>query len=267
MSTFVTNTEADRKAVEVERFNAPEARQGVAVDERHVYVVTNQAVAKYDKRTHKRLNLWEATTDFPIIHLDSGVIYQDRLYAGHSNHPDLPMTSSIEIWDAKTLEHVASHSFGIADGSCTWVDRHNGYWWVCFAHYDKKGGYPDKDMSWTTVFQYDDQWRRLEAWVFPSEVVQRFAPSSCSGGSWGPDGHLYCTGNDRTELYAMRLPNSGSILELVEIIPVNIKGQGIAWDRSNRGTLYGIVKKDRVVVVNRFSGFGEPRSTGQKTLQ
>ena len=261
---FLPETEAARTAVEVKRFSAPEARQGVAVDDRYVYVVTNQAVAKYDEATHQRLKYWEATAEVPLVHLDSGVIDRDRLYAAHSNYPELPMTSSVEIWDVESLDHVDSHSFGIGDGSCTWVNRHNGSWWVCFAHYDKRGGYPDKDVSWTTVVQYDDRWRRLGAWVFPPEVVQRFTPYSCSGGSWGPDGLLYCTGHDRPEIYAMRLPQSGSVLELVEIIQVRMAGQGIAWDRSDPGVLYGIVKKERVVVVNRMSGIGEARSAEVK---
>ena len=85
-----TETGAARIAVEVNRFNAPEARQGVAVDDRSVYVVTNRAVAKYDKATHRRLEYWEATAEVPLIHLNSGVIHRDRLYAGHSNYPDLP---------------------------------------------------------------------------------------------------------------------------------------------------------------------------------
>ena len=40
----------------------------------------------------------------------------------------------------------------------------------------------------------------------------------------------------------MRLPKAGSVLELVETIPANIRGQGIAWDRSDRGVLYGIIR-------------------------
>lgn len=40
----------------------------------------------------------------------------------------------------------------------------------------------------------------------------------------------------------MKLPAAGSVLELVEVIPMNIRGQGIAWDRSDRGVIYGIVR-------------------------
>jgi len=28
----------------------------------------------------------------------------------------------------------------------------------------------------------------------------------------------------------------------VETIPMNIRGQGIAWDRSDRGVIYGIIR-------------------------
>jgi len=65
---------------------------------------------------------------------------------------------------------------------------------------------------------------------------------SNSGGSWGPDGYLYLTGHDPAELYRVRLPKAGSVLEVVDIIPMNIRGQGIAWDRSQPGVIYGIIR-------------------------
>ena len=38
------------------------------------------------------------------------------------------MTSSVEIFETEHLTHIESHSFGIAYGSCTWIDRYGGYW-------------------------------------------------------------------------------------------------------------------------------------------
>jgi hypothetical protein len=32
------------------------------------------------------------------------------------------------------------------------------------------------------------------------------------------------------------------VLEVVDIIPMNIRGQGIAWDKSQPGVIYGIVR-------------------------
>ena len=62
------------------------------------------------------------------------------------------------------------------------------------------------------------------------------------GGSWGADGFLYLSGHDPAEIYKMRLPRAGSALELVDTIAMNIRGQGIAWDRSQAGVIYGIIR-------------------------
>ncbi len=119
----------------LEEFPAAEARQGVAVDADAIYVIDSRAIGKYDKRTGKRIRQWVGPEDGPIQHLNSGVVIEGRLYCAHSNYPHQPMTSSIEIWDADSLEHLGSHSFGIFAGSATWVDFHDGYWWVVFANY------------------------------------------------------------------------------------------------------------------------------------
>ena len=46
-------------AAETARFAAPEARQGVAAGDRHVYVVDNSRIAKYDSATGRRLAQWQ----------------------------------------------------------------------------------------------------------------------------------------------------------------------------------------------------------------
>ena len=66
---------------------------------------------------------------------------------------------------------------------------------------------------------------------------------SNSGGSWGPDGKLYITGHDNTELYAMELPKMGSVLRWSGTVPVDLAGQGFAFDRSESGMLYGIIRR------------------------
>lgn len=40
----------------------------------------------------------------------------------------------------------------------------------------------------------------------------------------------------------MQLPKAGSVLELVAVLPMNVQGQGIARDRSDRGVIYGIIR-------------------------
>jgi hypothetical protein len=233
-------------------FKAPEAKQGVAVDDSFIYVISDAQIAKYDKNTFKRVGLWQEQDDGPIKHLDSGMIFEGKLYCANSNYPDVPMTSSVEIWDPATMRHIASHSFGIYRGSCTWIDRYDGFWWGTFAHYEKWKSKTGKGSEWTTVVKFDNDFNELQSWVFPPEVVSQFIPMSNSGGSWGPDGYLYCTGHDSSEVYQMKIPERGSQLELISSIPISIKGQGIAWDRTEPGMLYGIRKKDRTVVKSSY---------------
>ncbi|MBW7884587.1 MAG: hypothetical protein H3C34_18490 [Caldilineaceae bacterium] len=119
-------------------FDAPDARQGVAVDDGYFYAVDNYHITKHDKETGEALLQWDGVTgDGPIIHLDSGVVVDGKLYAAHSNYPVWPMTSSVEVWDTETMEHIDTYSFGIQVGSFTWLDRYDGYWWGAFANYNR----------------------------------------------------------------------------------------------------------------------------------
>lgn len=229
-------------------FTAAEARQGVAVDGTYVYAIDNHSIGKYDKFTGVRVAGWEADEARPLLHLNSGLVRDGKLICTHSNYGSLPMTSSVEIWDTATLTHIESHSFGVLYGSLTWLDWHEGFWWACFAHYEGKGGEPGKGPEHTVVVKMDETWHALESWVLPPEIIALLRPHSASGGSWGPDGRLYITGHDRPELYAMELPQAGSVLRYVETIPFPNEGQAIAFDRSGTELLYGIVRKTRTIV-------------------
>jgi hypothetical protein len=234
----------------------PEANQGVGVDERHFYAVDNRAIGKYDKVTGKLAARWEAPRDAPIVHLDSAMLKDGKLYAAHSNYPGWPMTSSVEIFDASTMEHVGAHSFGVRWGSLTWIDWHDGHWWMTFANYDQRigpGQAPYGGKANTVVIQMTEGFEPVRSWSLPKEVLDRFDEMSNSGGSWGPDGFLYLSGHDPAEIYKMITPKGGSVLELVEIVPINIRGQGIAWDRSQPGIIYGIL---RATARERAAGTG-----------
>ena len=231
-----------------------EARQGIAVDARFIYAIDSRAVAKYDKQSGRLMKRWQAGPTHPLIHLDSGVVHEAKLYCGHSNYPDLPMSSSVEIWDCESLEHIGSHDLGSAWGSCTWIDRFDDLWWVACGHYDRFAAQTGNDNRWTVLVQFNDAWQSLATWTFPDSLLTRFKPMSCSGGSWGPDRRLYVTGHDSAELYVLRLPTSGSVLEWLATVPADIRGQGIAWDRSEPAVLYGIKRRTRQAVVYKFSG-------------
>ena len=190
------------------------------------------------------------------------MVIQGVIYCAHSNYSQYPMTSSVEMFDAASLKHIGTHSFGIHWGSLTWLDWHENAWWAGFANYDQPYG-PNGTLYGgkvnTTIVKFDHKWQFQEAWILPKVILDKFELMSNSGGSWGPDGYLYLSGHDPAEVYKVRLPQAGSIIELVEIIPLTIKGQGIAWDRSipgkNAGMLYGIVRANRLVTVSRLSGY------------
>ena len=230
---------------QVGEFAVKEANQGVGVDAHHFYAVDNTVIAKYEKASGRLVKRWQGPKDGPIEHLDSALVMGGRIYAAHSNYPRWPMTSSLEIFDAETMTHVGTHSFGIRWGSLTWVDWHEGHWWMTFANYDRLLG-PNKTpyghKANTVMVKFDKDLRELQSWTLPKAILDRFEDMSNSGGSWGPDGDLYLTGHDPAELYRMRLPNAGSVLELVQVLPMNIRGQGIAWDRSQPGVIYGIIR-------------------------
>jgi hypothetical protein len=235
-------------------YDAPEARQGVAVDEHFFYVAENAGITKYARDSGEAVARWRGDIEGPpLIHIDSLVIHDGRLYAAHSNYPGWPMTSSVEIWDAATLQHVGTHSFGIDRGSFTWLDRHDGFWWGAFANYDKMQAgqsFPYGETDRTQVVRMDDTFSVLESWVLPQGLLDRMRPMSNSGGSWGPDGLLYLTGHDRNEVYVVRPPRSSSLLEWIATVKVpDMQGQGIAFDRTSPSRrLWAIVKEDRRVL-------------------
>jgi hypothetical protein len=239
----------------LEEFDAAEARQGVAVDAGYFYAASNFAITRHDRRTGEQVGEWRGrSAGDPLFHLDSLVADEGKLYASHSNYPEWPMTSSVETWNAETMEHIDTHSFGIYRGSFTWLDRHDGFWWGAFANYDKvqdgqAAAYGETDR--TQVVKMNDQFSVIESWVIPRAILDRFRPMSNSGGSWGPDGFLYLTGHDLGEAYVMRLPQAGSVLEWLATVQIPVmEGQGIAWDRSSKEKrhLWAIVKKDRKVL-------------------
>lgn len=241
---------ASRSFEVVRRFAAPEAGQGIAVDATHFYAIDDRRIGKYDKLTGQRIRHWAAGNDDSIIHLNSGVIIDGKLYCAHSNYPAVPMVSSIEVFDAQSLEHIGTRPLTNAVGSATWVQRVDDTWWVAFANYDGRGGQTGRGPSATTLMRYDRSWRAETSYTFPPEVIDRFGSRSNSGGSWR-NGLIYATGHDAPEIYLLELPAMGRELRLVEIVPAPVAGQGIAWDATEPGMLYGIIKKAREVVVLR----------------
>ncbi len=241
-------------ATELGRWRVLEANQAAAADAAHFYGIGNHALVKHRKDTAERVAEWIGPRGGPIVHFNAGYIEDGRLVLTHSNFPQLPMASSLEIHDADTLQPLSSHSFGIRLGSLTWAVRRSGYWWACFSNYNDNGTTPGFDQRWTYVGQYDERWQMLQSWLFPPQVIATWGRSACSGGDWGDDGLLYVTGHDARELYVLRLPRQGVTLEYVTTIDVPFEGQGWAWDRSVRGerVIYGISRARQEIVAARI---------------
>jgi hypothetical protein len=233
---------------ELLRFKAQEAKQGVAVDADFFYAITNSAIGKYRKDTGERVGGWEGEKDGRIKHLNAGSVIDGKLYCAHSNFPTLPEQSSVEIWDAATMEHVGEHRFENAPGSLTWMVRRGSDWFACFAHYKKTS-----DPALTRVVRFDGQWKPLASWKFPAALIQKFAGNSSSGGAFGPDGHLFVTGHDARDLYVLDVPENGDDLLWRTTIPLSTAGQAFAWDPSEKGVLYSIERKTKEVVVSRIA--------------
>jgi hypothetical protein len=235
-------------AKELRRWKPRGAGQGVAVDGKYFYGIGNFLIGKYDKNTGERVAEWTNLRGGTTTHLNSGYVENGVLILSHSNYPNLPMTSSVEFFDVDSLKPIESVSLGVQPGSLTWAMRKDGFWWACFANYERNGT-PGRDNRWTYFGKFTENWQMLESWIFPPHLIEAFNKMSASGGAWGDDGFLYVTGHDLPELYVLRLPKMGSMLELVTVIDVPFEGQAWAWDPTEKRVIYGITRHSGEVVV------------------
>lgn len=233
----------------VARIPAVEARQGVASDGFHVYAIDNNRIGKYRIADGAQVARWEGDKVlFP--HINSCTVVGRELVCAASNYPQLPMTSSVEVFDTRSLRHLRSHSFGISEGSLTALDRHAGHWWAFFAHYDGRGGEPGKGVAHSQLVRLDDRFHPQARWTLPVSLVERMKPYSASGASWTADGKLALSGHDRAEIYLVTLPPAGSTLVFERSLDVATHGQAIDWDPRRAGHLWSISRSSRELVLS-----------------
>lgn len=238
-------------AEEMRRWPAPEARQGVAVDAEHFYAVVNSRIGKYRKSDGAKVGEWVGDR-IAIRHLNSCMVDGTELVCANSNYPETPMASSVEFFDTATMQHLRSVPLGVRDGSLTVVERRGNRWWAIFASYDPPRSHLGRTHRDTKVVIFDADWAEVGGYALPESLLARLTPSSISGGSFGEDGLLYLTGHDAGEIYVMRIPRQGPLLEHLATIPAAIEGQAWAWDRGATRTLYAIRRKVGEVVVLRI---------------
>ena len=112
---------------DIAKFPSRVAKQAVVVDSSYMYAISNKIIVKYTLKGDSLLE-WRETESESIIHMNSGSIIGDKLDCVNSNFPEIPMTSSIEIFDKKTLKHVDHVSLGIRYGSLTWIVKKDNSW-------------------------------------------------------------------------------------------------------------------------------------------
>lgn len=246
-------------------YPAPEADQGVAVDTAHFYAVDNSVIARYETASGKLMSRWVGPNHGLIRHLNSCFADAGKLWCANSNYSLTPHGSSVEVFDAASMQHVDTHSLGMTDeGSLTWFDHYAGGWIAGFAHYTGNGGLKFKDSTFSSVVTFDADWRRTGGWLFPADIVERMAPDAASGGAIGPDGLLYILGHDRPELYVLAKPSMGPTLIHVATIDVEAEGQAFSWARGKDRSIYAIDRRGhRVLVISvpevDLAGFTDAR--------
>lgn len=218
-----------------DEFAASEAKQAAAADEKFVYVVTNDRVAKYDRVTKQLL----AHSSGEAKHLNSALVAGGRIYLAHSNFPTKPERSEIFVLDAESMKLETFHDFGNFGGSLTWCVLRNDEWWCNFALYGS-------DNRRTFLVRFDRNWKETGRWTYPPQVLDRIGGASISGGIWHED-TLLVSDHDNRRLYRLELPKIGGVLEFVAEEQAPITGQGFAYDPKTGG-LIGIDRARRKVL-------------------
>ena len=224
-----------------QRIPAVEATQAAAADEQNFYAISSTTVAVYERASSKRI---QTTTSPGTLHLNSGFLWQGKIYCAHSNYPKQPHSSDIRVFDPKTAKLTIFHTFAQPPGSLVWCIRRGDSWWCCFAHYGA-------DNAKTVLVEYRAEFQEKRLWTFPEKVIAEWDGMSASGGIW--DGETLLTSHHHDPvLYRLRIPQRGTVLELVERLNCPFPGQGIAVDPVTGG-LIGI---EREIVLARLR---EPR--------
>ncbi|WP_209331900.1 hypothetical protein [Lunatimonas salinarum] len=227
---------------QTEVFPAKEAHQAAAADSLYFFAINNTRIGQYERKSGKL----QKQVDVPgAVHLNSGFFHNSYLYMAHSNYPQKPDRSDIRRFDPRSGDLCTVVDFGETDGSLTWLVNHDGHWWGMFALYKENNGA-------SYLVKWDAEWQEISRFTFPKEVVQKLGTMSVSGGVAYREGFLI-TGHDEREVYYVKIPHVGTVLEYVGTIPAPFTGQGIAKDPLTGG-LVGIDRKAKKVVFATAGG-------------
>jgi len=116
---FTSSSASEISVRQRQRVSVPEAHQAFAVDATSFYAIANRTIARYEEGTNNPLARRTAPAGSSVLHLNSGVVVDGRLYCANSNWPTMPREDSVETFDAKTLRHLESNSFSETAGPST----------------------------------------------------------------------------------------------------------------------------------------------------
>jgi hypothetical protein len=136
-----------------------------------VYAIANTKVAKYDRQSGTLI----AVSTGEAKHLNSGFLWQRRLYCAHSNYPLLPEQSEIKVLDVETMQLSTFKDFGNFGGSLTWAVQQDGHWWCNFARYGANN-------AETFLVKFDGKWQELGRWS-PTTIIQCSMSCGCPRGA------------------------------------------------------------------------------------
>ncbi|HBJ92189.1 MAG TPA: hypothetical protein DDZ43_04875, partial [Hyphomonadaceae bacterium] len=239
-------------------YEAPEADQGVAVDDEFFYPVDNSTIGKYRRDTGELVDRFMTAPRGLLRHMNSCYARDEQLWCANSNYSLTPMSSSMEVFDAETMEHSHSWSLGLMEeGSLTWFDDFGSDRIAGFAHYSGNGGLDYKASEFSGVVVFDNEWRRKGGWQMPASVIERMAPYAASGGAIGPDGLLYLLGHDLPEMYVVARPTMGPVLVHVATIALEAEGQAFSFVPNNSGEIFAIDRRFGLVRHIALPAIGE----------
>ena len=217
-----------------------DAHQAAAADDEFLYAISSTRIVKYDRFTDREI----AVSSGPAKHLNSGFLWDGKLYCAHSNYPAVPEQSEILVLDPASMELTTFHEFGNAGGSLTWAIRDAAHWWCNFARYGESN-------AETFLVRYDLDWKETGRWTYPRELIAKLGRNSLSGGVFvdGEGPTFLVTGHDDKVLFRVAVPPPPSqVLSFEGEIAVPFTGQGIARD-PRTGGLVGIDRARKQVLV------------------
>lgn len=225
---------------QVRTLPSADAHQAAAADEEFLYAISSTRIVKYDRFTDREVGASRG----PAKHLNSGFLWDGKLYCAHSNYPAVPEQSEILVLDPASMELTTFHAFGNAGGSLTWAIRDAGHWWCNFARYGEQN-------AGTFLVRYDLDWKETGRWTCPAELIARLGRNSLSGGVFADgDGPAFLvTGHDDKVLFRVAVPPPpATVLTFEGEVAVPFTGQGIARD-PRTGGLVGIDRARKQVLV------------------